>query len=276
MALIKKTIFADMVREKFDGKVKMLQLAQDLGNLEGMGEGEKISFPSWNLVGDATELVKGEQINLEELQQSESFATIKQVAKGVTVYDSSNLTSIGNQLEFGASATAEVVARKIDADLIEVVKNAPLQSNCADKTAITSAEIEQALLNFGENRDIEDFAGIVVNSLLIPSFYAMPEFTDATNSATMAGNGLIHNGILGYFRGIPIIISDKGTFDNTNAECITSIVKKGALGYKFAKDIDVEIERDASRKRNNIYTDALFAVALINESGVVVIKSSNV
>ncbi|NBI06629.1 hypothetical protein [Senegalia massiliensis] len=276
MTLIKKDIYAGLVREKFDGKVKILQLADDMGNLEGMGQGEKITFPKWSLIGDPNEMAKGDQISTEELQQTEQSVLIKQVGKGVRCYDSSNKTSIGNQLEEGASQTSIVMARKLDADLIEVAKTTPFQATCSSPNAITSGEIESALLNYGDERDIDEFSGIVVNSLLIPSFYAMPEFTDAQNTTTVSGNGLIRNGLLGYYRGIPVFVTDKGTYDSTNNECITFVIKKRSLGYKFAKDLDIELEREASYKRTNIYADMMYAVALVKDDGVVVIKSTNV
>ncbi|SHK06351.1 phage major capsid protein [Paramaledivibacter caminithermalis] len=276
MALVQKTIYASMVRDKFNGKVKMLQLARDLGHLDGLGSGDTISFPKWSLIGDAEEMTKGNALSPEELQSTEQTVQIKQVGKAVTVYDSVNKTSLGNQLDEGATQTALVLARKLDADLIEVAKNAPFQATCAGATALTSAEIESAMLNFGDERDVDEFAGIVINSLLIPSFYAMPEFTDATDTTTVSGNGIMKNGILGKYRGIPVIVTDKGTYDNTNAECITYIVKKGALGYKMAKELDIETQRDALKKCTHIATDMMYACALVKDDGVVVIRSTNV
>ena len=274
MAFIKEKIYADMVREKFEGKVKVLNLATDLGKLENVGNGDTISFPKWSLIGDATEMVKGTPLTTEELQSTEQTVKVKQVGKAVRVYDSENLTSLGNQVDEGANQTAMVMARKIDTDLLANAKLAPFQSPVADGKKITSAEIETAMLNFGDERDIDLFSngGIVINSLLIPSFYAMPEFTDANNTTTMAGNGLIRNGLLGFYRGIPVYISDKETFDDVTQTCITLIIKNGALGYMFAKDLDVELEREAKLKATDVVADAIYATALVKEDGVVVMK----
>ncbi|CAK7015433.1 hypothetical protein [Tissierella sp.] len=274
MAFIKATLYADMVREKFNGRVKVLQLATDLGNLENIGNGDTISFPKWSLIGDASEMTKGVALNPEELQSTEQTVKVKQVGKAVRVYDSENVTSIGNQLDEGSTQTAMVMARKLDADLIANLKDAPFQSPVADGKKITSAEIETGLLNFGDERDIEDFAGIVINSLLIPSFYDMKEFTDATNTTTVAGNGLISNGLLGYYRGIPVFISDKGTYDDVTTSCITFVIKKGAIGYKMAKDLDIELEREAKLKATDIVCDAIYATALVKDDGVVVLKKN--
>ena len=274
MAFIKATIYADMVREKFEGKVKVLNLATDLGKLENVGRGDTISFPKWSLIGDATEMVKGTPLTTEELQSTEQTVKVKQVGKAVRVYDSQNLTSLGNQVDEGANQTAMVMARKLDNDLIANLKDAPFQSPVADGKKITSAEIETSLLHFGDERDIDEFAGIVVNSLLIPSFYAMPEFTDATNTTTVAGNGLITNGLLGFYRGIPVFISDKGTFDDTTQSCVTFIIKNGSLGYMMAKDLDIELEREAKLKCTDVVADMIYATALVKDDGVVVLKAN--
>lgn len=275
MAFIKQTIYADLVREKFEGKVKVLNLASDLGKLENVGRGDTISFPKWSLIGDATEMTKGTPLTTEELAQTEQTVKVKQIGKAVRVYDSENLTSMGNQIDEGANQTAMVMARKIDADLITDMLASPFQATTATAKAITSAEIETALLNFGDDRDIDSFAGIVINSLLIPSFYAMVEFTDATNTTVTAQNGLIRNGLLGFYRGIAVYVSDKGTYDTTLNECISFIVKNGAIGYMFAKNIDVELEREAKLKATDVVTDAIYATALIKSDGVVVLKSTN-
>ncbi|WP_313232346.1 phage major capsid protein [Tissierella praeacuta] len=274
MTFIKANIYADMVREKFEGRIKVLQLATDLGKLEGVGSGDTIVFPKWSLIGDATEMTKGNALTPEELQQTSQSVKIKQVGKAVKVYDSENLTSLGNQLDEGATQTAMVIARKLDADLIADMVKAPFQAPAVDGKAITSAEIEAGMLNFGDDRDVEDFSGIVINSLLIPSFYDMKEFTDATNTTTVAGNGILSNGMLGFYRGIPVFVSDKGTYDDNAQTCITFIIKKGAIGYKLAKDLDVELDRVALEKATNIVTDMMYATALVKDDGVVVVKKN--
>ncbi len=274
MSFIKATLYADMVREKFEGKVKVLNLAQDLGKLENVGNGDTISFPKWKLIGDATEMEKGVALIPEQLQSTEQTVKVKQVGKAVRVYDSENLTSLGNQIDEAANQTAQVMSRKLDADLIADMVDAPFQSPVADGKKITSEEIEIAMLNFGDDRDIELFAGIVVNSLLIPSFYAMPEFTDATNTTTMAGNGIMRNGCLGYFRNIPIFVSDKSTFDDATQSCITFIIKHGAIGYKMIKNLDIELEREAKLKATDIVADNLYCTARVRDDGVVVLKAN--
>ena len=275
MSLIKPNVYAELVREKFVGRVKVLQLASDLGNIpEFASHGETIVFPKWALISDASEMSKGTALVPEELQQTQATATVKQVGKAIRVFDSENLTAIGNQLDEGARQTSIVMARKIDTDLIAEMMTSDLKSATANAKAITATELDNALQLYGDERDVDDFAGIIVNSLLIPSFMGMKEFVDAMNTTVTTGNGLVRNGLLGFFRGIPVHVSDKGTYNATSNECITFIIKKNALGYKMKKNIDIELEREAKLKATDIVADMMYAVKLVADDGVVIVKKT--
>ena len=275
MALIKPEVYASMTKEKFDGKVKILQLASDLGAIpEFASHGETINFPKWSLIGDVTEMTKGVALVPEELAQTQSTATVKQVGKAVRVFDSENLTAIGNQMDEGARQTGMVMARKLDSDLITEMLTSDLKSATAGTTAVTATELDAALQMYGDERDIDEFAGIVVNSLLIPSFMNMNEFVDANNTTVAAINGLVRNGLLGFFRGIPVYVSDKGTYDSTASECVSFIIKKNSIGYKMKKNLDVELEREAKLKATDIVADMMYAVKLIADDGVVIVRKT--
>lgn len=278
MALIKPEIFADVVREKINGKVRVLNLATELDNIgEYSVEGETVHFPKWAYVGDATEIAKGDTIATTELDQVDSTATIKQVAKGVTVFDRDVYTVKGGQkmVNEASDQIATAIARKLDSDLITEMKdNAVLTfSALTDAKALTQDELLNALNLFGEDQDRESFSGIVINSVLINSFYQMPLFVDVTKTTSSNGNGIITGGLLGYFTGVPVWVSDKGTLNGLNAT--TFIIKKGALGYKLkAKGVNVEEDRVASKKKTDIFGDSMYAVKLTDESGVVVVEKA--
>lgn len=276
MSFIKPEVYAQLVTEKFKGRVKVMQLAQDLGEIDGFKEvGETIVFPKWKLINLPTEMTKGTALVPEELGQESSTATIKQVGKAIRVYDSENLTALGNQVDQGVSQTSTVFARKLDDDLVAEMKKAPFKSTImAEGNQITDLDLQNAMLNFGDDRDVESFAGIIINSLLINSFYKMPNFVSKDNHLSVEGNGIQHNGLLGYYNGIPVFVSDKSTYDEVKKECITFIIKKGALGYKMKREMNVETDREVLTKSTLIATDMIYAVKLIADDGVVVIKKT--
>jgi len=274
MALIKPEIYAPIVTEKFKGKVVVEQLATDLGVLTG-NVGDTVSFPTFKRIGDAVEMAKGDEIGVEELTQAESKATIKQVAKGVRIFDIDDLTALGNFIENGAMQQAKVFSRKIDEDLIAECDKTTLKVATSSGTAITANELNLGLVAFGDEQDTEDMAGIVINSMLSASFYSMPEFVDSQKTYNgQNGNGIVRNGLIGHFRGIPVFVSDKGTLDSTLSECKTYIIKKNALGKMYKRGINIEPERKAALKATDLYGDVIYAVKLLDDEGVVVLRKT--
>lgn len=275
MALIKPEVYAPLVREKFEGKIKIGKMAVNLGYLSNTTVGETVTFPKWKLLSDATDVVKGTPIGTESLDQDSSTATIKMVApKGTQIYDMDNLTMLGNAVNEAADQHGKIIARKLDADLIAEALTSPLKSATAGAKAITGAELLTALTLYGDERDVSDFAGIVINSLLLPSFIGMTEFTSVEKTFNAQGNGIVEGGLVGYFLGIPVVMTDKGTYDATAQECITFIIKKNSLGYMTKRDINTEEEREASYKRTTIYSDMIYAVKLLADDGIVVVRKT--
>lgn len=275
MSLIKPEIFAPLVREKFEGKIKIGNMAVDLGFLTNTTVGETVTFPKWKLLSDATDVVKGTAIDTEDLDQDSSQATIKMVApKGTRIYDMDNLTMLGNAIDESASQHGVLIARKLDADLIADALTSPLKSPTVDASKITGAEVMTALTLYGDERDVEDFAGIVIHSLLLPSFIGMDEFTSVEKTYNAQGNGIVSGGLVGYFLGIPVVMTDKGTYDATNQECITFIIKKNSLGFMTKRNINTEEMREPNYKRTTIFTDMIYATKLLADDGVVVVKKT--
>ena len=275
MALIKPMVYAELTREKFKGKIRVAKLAVDLGYLQNTTVGETVTFPKWKLLSDATDVVKGTAIQTESLDQDSQTATIKMVApKGTQIYDIDNLTILGNAINESAEQHGKLIARKLDADLITAALTSDLKSATAAANAITGAEMLTALTLYGDERDTEDFAGIAINSLLLPSFIGMVEFTSTEKTFATDGNGIVRDGLVGYFLGIPVFMTDKNTYDAVKSECITLIIKKNALGFMTKRDVNVEEDREPSFKRSTIYTDMVYAVALLADDGVVVVRKT--
>lgn len=274
MAVIKPLVYAPIVTEKFKGKIVVANLATDLGVLSGT-VGDTVSFPMFSKIGDCADVVRGTAIEVEELSQTESKATIKQVGKGVRIYDMDDLTALGNFVENGANQQATVFARKVDSDLIAECDKATLKIATVGATTVTATELNAGLAMFGDEQDTSEMGAIVINSLLSASFYAMPEFTDAQKTYNgVNGNGVVENGCIGHFRGIPVLMSDKDTLDTVKSEVKTYIIKKGALGKMFKRGINIEDERKASLKATDLYGDLIYAVKLLNAEGVVVLRKT--
>lgn len=273
MTLIKPTIYKQLMSEQYEKRKIILELAKDLGSISGT-VGETVSFPRFKQIGDAKLLTKGQGIDLEELEQTESTASIVMASSGVRIYDIDDMTSFGNHVQESAFQQAEVILRKVENDIIEEAIDSPLQSNMADVMEMVESNLIDAMSLLGDNQNSEDMAGIVIHSGLIGSMINMPSFVDATKTHTAIGNGILRNNLLGFWRNIPVYIYDNGTF--VDGEAVALIIKKGSLGYMTKRDFKLELDRQAKYQATDSYATKVYATKRLSDSGVVVLRKSNV
>ena len=276
MAIIVPEVYSEVLAEKINGQVKIAQFALELEGLnEFAEEGDKVSFPRWTALSDAEDLVKGDAINVEELAQSKVTKEVKHKAKGVTIFDIDAKTGKGNFLENAVGQQARIFAKALDDELVkDIDANATLKTTSAIANKIMEEDLINGFNLFGDDQDNETFAGIVINSKLLTDFYGMSGFTSKDKTYVADGNGIITNGVIGYYRGtIPVILSDVNTYDSSKNECKTYIIKKGVLGKKSKTGgVNIEVERDASKKATNVYADNMFVTGLIDTEGVAIIR----
>lgn len=279
MALIIPEVFSQITREKMLGKVKIANLATNLGYLQNTTVGDTITFPKFKWISDTETMVKGTPLTPDSLDQDSSQAKIKQEGKAVRIYDIDDLTALGNQKDEASSQMGIKFARTLDLELIGECASAPYKVATAGDKAITAAELNSGINKFGDEQDTEDISGVVINSLLADSFYNMTEFVDKNKTYNQDGNGIVRNGLIGYFRNIPVFLADHskgaiGTYDSVKNECVTYIIKKGALGYMEKRGIDIEESRQALLKATDIVGDYIYAVKRLDDTGIVVLRKT--
>lgn len=266
-------VYAELVREKIAGKVKVAQCAENLGSIVDKEVGETITFPVWKYIGDAEDIQPGTAMSTVEMEQTNTTAEIKMIAaKGIKVYDYDNMTALGRSLEQGASQQAEAIARKLDTDLIANALTSPFKKQIAAKGVITEDELLDCLALYGDDRDTADFHAIVAHSAFAKSFYKMDGFVKKDITYVADGNGIVVNGVIGSYMGIPVVLSDR-LYDGTNSEGFLLFIKKGSLGYMPKENPFVETEREASKRCTNVYTSQIYATKLTDEAGIVVAKT---
>lgn len=278
MAIIVPEVYSEVLQEKVKGQVKIAQFALELQGLDEFAEeGDKVSFPRWTALSDAQDLALGDAITAERMAQTKVTKEVKHKAKGVTIFDREAKTGKGNFLENAVSQQARIFAKALDDELVkDIDANATLKTTSATADTIMEEDLMNGFNLFGDDQDNETFAGIVINSKLLPSFYNMVGFTSKDKTYVADGNGVIVNGVIGYYRGtIPVILSDVNTYDSSKNECKTYIIKNGALGKKSKTNgVNIEVERDASKKATNVYADDMFVVGLIDTEGVSIIRNT--
>ena len=266
-------VYAELVRERIPGKTKVFQFAKKIGDLFNK-PGETITFPQWAYIGDAADSDGHTPMTLSAMAQKEKSATVYAIAaQGVTVSDLDDELSYGKELTEAAEQQALSIARKLDKDAIDVALTSPLKKAIASATAITQAELIEALSLYGDDQDYSEFDAIVINSALAPSFYAMPLFVNNTMTTAVGGNGIVKNGEIGKFLGISVVLSDR-LYDSTNQENFGLIMKKNAISFVPKENVFSEVERVAAKRETNIYTSQFLAMALTDESAIVVLKKT--
>lgn len=265
MALtIQSKVFANRVNDVMKEKLRLMRYVDDIGLLNnGVHEGDTITIMGCKEVSDPESLTRGTGISLEEVADEVKVeTTIEHFAKGVTVYDEDKLTKINGKTSFDTNISS--LGKKFQKVQEKSLLTKMLANNVKFKLStngeVTANEINSAITQtWGDNQDVDEFYGIVVNSVVAPQFYSMPEFVDINKTYQGKNNGIVKNGVIGYFRGMEVMMDDLATKDG--AEYVTWIVKKGALGKK-QNPVNGEAKRNAEYKRDEYFADQFFATVV--------------
>ena len=265
-------VYAQLVRDKIAGKVKVAQFLVNLGDLHGK-VGETLSMPKWSYIGDAKDWAINTPMEVTQMKQTETKATIKAIqAPAVKVADYDDEVELGNAIEEASNQQAIAVGRKYDTDAIACALTSPLKYQLATKNTVTQAEMISILGLYGDDRDSADFDAIVIHSSFAPSFYKMDMFTSRERTMTKDGNGIAVNGVIGEFLGIPVVLSDR-LYDATNQEGFILVMKKNAISIIPKENPFAEASRDASLRQTTIYLSQFYAMALTDDTAIVFAKT---
>lgn len=270
--IISPDVFANAVNTSLDVKLRACKLATDYTELvEDITTcGEVIHFPTFDSISDAVVVEKGTPLAPDEINMSDSTATVKQVGHSVRVYDK-DLTQVktDSMKKKMAEQLTDKLAKRVDSDLVDVIYDEATYKD-------TSEDLDENILDaafdvFGDDVDNDTFAGILIHSELRKKFMAMDAFTSIMRTNAAAGNGIVQNGKIGYWNGdIPVYVSNNGT--KRSGKCLCAIVKKGALGIVWQKEVSVEEERESKLFATDIVANEMYAVKLLNADGVSVLE----
>lgn len=268
--LIVPEVYSGLVREKIAGKVIVSQFAETDTTLVGT-PGETLVFPQWKFIGIAADHTPGTKMDTTKLKQSEARATIKMVAApGIEIEDSDNLVAWGNQMNEGVAQQAISMALKLDDDCIDALLTAPVTSALAKDGEVTFDELVEAEGLFGDDFNVDDVDAIIIHSCYKKSFINMNGFVNKDLTYVDGNNaGVQRNNCIGSFMGVPVVVTDRLLRNNKHP---IIILKKGALKIISKEAPFVETARDASLRSTKVYCSDFYAVALMKEDAVVVMK----
>ena len=269
-------VFSDAINEKLGTSLKWGSISVDATSMvpEIKNYGDTVHFPKIKRTAIITTPVKGTPMTPAELDMSDSTASIKYVASPFRVYDIDKAQVKGDVQNRVIEQIGDAMAKQIDTDLAAEADHTVFKTATAAVDTVTSEELQSGFDNFGDNVDTDTFAAIVINPRLRSKFAGMTEFVNTALTYQTSGNGLVKNGVIGYYFGVPVIVTANGTYDSTTKECKTYIVKKNALGYVFQKNITYKEGYDPLLLATNISASSLYAVKLLDDTGIVVLRKT--
>ena len=260
-------VLSDMVSAQLTAAMKFAPLCQVDNTLVGT-PGSTIQFPSWNYIGDATDINENEPIETSKLSWGQKAATIKEVGKGTAITDTAIQVGYGDpQGEAGKQLTTSI-ANKKDNDVHETLKG-------ATQTASVEATID-GLQSALDTFNFEDDNATVV-LLCSPKaasqlrLSAAKEFTGASELQNP-----ISSGVYGELLGVQVIRSRK--LDANEAYLIVTNANDGRPALKMInkRSVFIETKRVPENRATNVYASAMYAVYLFDPTKVVKVTFTGV
>lgn len=205
--------------------------------------------------GEAEELAAGVG-NTASKRGSITYAgtdyTVKMVQQAFDYLDEDFMkdgTIVDNMLK-GAN---QVMVNKMTADFITECAKATLTQTFAKNSAISYDVIVDAISKL----NLEDESGVFI---VIPNAWKAALRKDADYKAARMGE-VVYNGQVGTIAGIPVIATKALT---TAAYVMTN----EAVKLFMKKDVEVEQDRDADKRKNSVYLRSAYICALVDATKI--------
>lgn len=264
-SLIDPEVLAPIIEKKMVDAMKFAPLATLDYTLQGR-PGSTISLPSYAYIGDAEDVAEGDDIPIAELTQSSVDATVKKAGKGVQLTDESILSGYGDPVGEAINQLGLSVASKTDNDVVTVLNAIDAPMVHAATAALTSDEVANALVKFGEDLDGNKVL------LIAPEQLAQLRTTEDWIPATDMGVQALMSGVVGMIWGCQVVVSNKIKADETGYT--NFIVKPGALAIYMKRDTLLETDRDIINKSTVMTIDKHYVVYLYDASKAIKITTT--
>lgn len=239
-------------------------------------KGSEITFPVYSRVAVADAVTAKGSVTPTEIDGSSATAPIQHFAAAVK-YHKDTFRQAGGPILQNMAMTdlADAIALKMDADLMNTAINgAVLKAACAAADEITAAELEGAFALFGDKQNANEFAGVYINSKLFPSMLAMDGFSATGLTYTAQGNGIVQGQCVGFYRGVPVWLTDNGNRSGSTPECKTLIVKHGGLGRAVKAQPEFAEDYNATTFYTDIVADVYAAHKVLDDTKVALLANT--
>ena len=213
----------------------------------------------YTYTGEAEEVAAGAgNSNRGSISYVGTDYTVKMVQQAFDYNDEDFMkdnTIVDNMLK-GAN---QVMVNKMTADFIAEAKKATLTQTFAKGGAIGYDTIVDAISKL----NVEDESGLFV---VIPNTWKASLRKDEDYKAARMGE-VVYNGQVGTICGIPVIAT-KALTD------VAFVMTKEAVKLFMKKDVEVEQDRDADKRKNSVYLRTAYVCALVDATKIAKISQA--
>ncbi|CAH1853309.1 MULTISPECIES: N4-gp56 family major capsid protein [Convivina] len=269
--MIDPQVLADMISAELPKAVKFSTLSPMDTTLQGR-PGDTVTVPRWKYIGDAKDVEEGAAIDYSKLTSSTDTFTIKKVGTGVKLTDESVLVGYGDPIGQAQKQITMAMASKIDNDIVATASKARLSLGSVDFTKLDFIDqIEDAFIDDTSEQNVEtdDTAKGVIfinpkdaNTVRKAAALNWERQTDLGDSMLTSG---VFGGVLGW------------QFQRSRKIPVGSaiVAKPGAMKTYLKRNVNSETGRDMDHKLTKFNADAIYGVAIYDDTKLLVIKPFN-
>lgn len=278
--LIDPEVMADMISAKIPNKIRVAPFAKVDTTLQGV-PGDTITVPSYSYIGDAADVAEGADVTIEKMETSTKKTAIKKAMKGIGLTDEAVLSGYGNPVGEANNQLALSIAAKLDNDTMDALQGATLTYDGSAK-AISYDGIVDAIDLFEEEVNTGKVMFVHPKQVTVLRKDANFISADKYQAGVMVSGeiGMIANTRIVPSKKVPIVkVGETGSQVDCYACPIVKLEQDAetedelpAMTIYLKRDTNVETERKPKNRTTEITADKFYAVALSNESKVVLAK----
>ena len=252
-----------------------VDISKDVPDIEW--NGSEIAFPVFTRSAVAADVEAKGSVTPTEIDGSSSTAPIKHVAASIKWHKDTVRTSGRVLADLGLRDLADAMSLKLDADIMGAsISGATLRYATAAADKLTQDELEASFALFGDKQGAEEFAGILIHSKLFPSVLDMTGFSSTSVTYTAPGNGIVRGQVVGFYRGVPIYLTNNGNYisESGTYECKTVLLKRGGVGYAMKQGVEFSEAYDNTTFYTTVTADTYAAAKVLDADKVVLIAKT--
>lgn len=208
---------------------------------------------------------------------STATLTIGEVGIATQITDLSRLSSATNVVADVGRLFGEAIARKIDTDLTALFSSFSTNTVGNASTVISAASIFQAIAKLKQGGVPTNDIAVVLSPAVAYDLKANLTNTYANPNAGVIQNEAMAMGYLGQLAGAAVYETSNLANNGTTGDYVGGVFHRDALGLAVMRDINIETQRNALLRGDDIIATAMYGVGVLYEGyGVAVTADSSI